>query len=653
VFYALVDYDEGISFMGGVDMKKVASFIFVSIFAALSLSIPVNASSEFDNIVEVAEGLHLSRDGLSQGFPECSPVDVTSNWMDILNEDSSWWSGSQFVGGTSREDTQENFLNALNGDGGISVSQIEYEDGSTTGTGVQSIADAVRIVFSPSSTAYVDFMIYGGQKYAAMRTTDNEPVYAVILQFHDPDAGSSSNACTPLITQSVRELGTNSIFLENRGIAAHPTDDTYGANPLFVDVPVVYPSGYEGAIIPGIDAWSDMDGDNLTIGQELTQGTSNANKDTDSDGLNDNIESQWYPNRQVIFCDTDCAYPNPAQKDIYVEIDWMKNSSNQVFKPTSSQLALVEDMYADEGINFHADIGQFGGGNELAVYTHSLSRVVTSGQVDFWDYKNGGDGIAANFSSDRNLIWRYMIYGYEYASSSGTSSGWSEVMGDDIFVSGGWINSLPGLASLDRAIANTIAHETGHALCLSSVQVFVEQPAGCIYDGVDNDDPNDAEYNLANYKSVMNYRYQLTDQDDMGVVHYSDGSHGTGDHDDWSGVLTGMGRFTGTKTALGAIANDERYFVTPDGGIAVQEAPIGNVSKEKKPEDPAKVLQGDVNGQQQTGSTMRYAGADGMPKVKQAVMQNDWVSSSVMALSSVAATGLVAIGVILARRKRS
>jgi hypothetical protein len=369
------------------------------------------------------------------------------------------------------------------------------------------------------------------------------------------------------------------IYYTNYYGTAYVSSNDGSVENFFYNGDVTYPQGYEGKQIHTTSEWADLDGDGLIKSQEDTQGTSNSQKDSDGDGLNDLIESQWYPQRDDVFCGTSCTYPDPLAKDLYVEIDWMKNSSNRTFKPSSTQITFVENMFDDNGINLHVDTGQFGGGNELSTYTHTLPRTTTTGQTDFLDYKNGNssESISANFSPDRNLIWRYMIYGYNYAEST-SSSGWSETMGDDLFISGGLIEDMTGLVNTDRAIANTIAHELGHTICLSDEQIYVEQPAECVFFGIDNDDDIAL---LEDYFSVMNYRYQLTDIDDMGVVDYSDGSNGLNDHDDWAGVQLGVGGFSGTRTLNGASVKD-KYDISPDGSAIIEEAPVQEIRENYK-----------------------------------------------------------------------
>lgn len=185
--------------------------------------------------------------------------------------------------------------------------------------------------------------------------------------------------------------------------------------------------------------------------------------------------------------------------------------------------------------------------------------------------KIGGDGISANFASNRELIWHYMISGNRYINGNDTaptnSSGWAEIMGDQLFVSKGAIEDETGIVSLDRAIANTIAHELGHNLCLASAQYYIEQPEECVYGGIDNDDVNDPLYNLLNYKSVMNYRYQLTKPSDLGVVDYSDGTNGSADHNDWAAVAKGIRGFSGEHTEINAQRGGAGYLRSPDGTI--------------------------------------------------------------------------------------
>jgi hypothetical protein len=303
--------------------------------------------------------------------------------------------------------------------------------------------------------------------------------------------------------------------------------------------------------------------------------------------ISDFKESQWYSDRDEVFCNTNsspyvCAYPDPTTKDIYVEIDWMKNpSTNEVFKPTTTQLGIVETMFANEGINFHADLGEYGGGKELEGYNEYLPNYQVSNVADYFDFELGLNGYDQSFATNRQGIWHYMIYGDHYADSDGDSpsSGWSAVMGTEIFISGGVAANISWPGNTDRAVAGTIAHEIGHTLCLNRVHVYVEQGTDCVYAGIDNrsgqaptNNP-DSFYNLANYTSVMNYRYQLTQPSDLGYVDYSHGTNTTNDHDDWSAVKSHIGGFASPKTIyieFGSAANRKKYPRTPSGRIIAE-----------------------------------------------------------------------------------
>src|SRR5690606_9112638 len=118
----------------------------------------------------------------------------------------------------------------------------------------------------------------------------------------------------------------------------------------------------------------DLDNDGLTLAQEMTQGTYDFFVDSDGDGVgsglagdSDYVESIWNLDRDYLFCDTSgsppytCAYPNPTKKDLYLEIDWMKNGAIE-YKPTTTQINLVVSMFANHDITLHVDMGDFGEG---------------------------------------------------------------------------------------------------------------------------------------------------------------------------------------------------------------------------------------------------------------------------------------------------
>ena len=278
------------------------------------------------------------------------------------------------------------------------------------------------------------------------------------------------------------------------------------------------PTGYEGADVP------------------------DPSVDKDGDGLEDKKESIWNTSRDSEFCDTStpkhCAYPDPTTPDVYVQIDWM-NDGTTSFKPSDTQLGMVQDAFAEKGINFHADTGLYGGGHQISTYNSMFPFEKTSA-TDFFDYKD------ASLSADRIGIWRYMISGNTY-SEDVTSSGVTFPGSDNMFLSYGLIKSDQtdfGYSDLDTAIAGTIIHELGHSLCLSKTQEYSYQDSECIYAGVDTGGMVGSALtnDYGQYESSMNYA------DQMSMVDYSSGANiGLGsaaDHDDWSAVNNHMSDFT-------------------------------------------------------------------------------------------------------------
>lgn len=302
--------------------------------------------------------------------------------------------------------------------------------------------------------------------------------------------------------------------------------------PFLSTYPLTYPTGYDGEEVPA--GLGDIDGDGLTLAQEITQGTSDGDPDTDGDALDDDIESIWNPDRDDIFCGTSCAYPNPLVWDLYVEIDWLSDGTTS-YKPTYSQLASVKNKFAYLNILFHADTGLFGGGNELTVANFNNPLDVRDEFYSFkWGYNTSDP---ANFNENRYHIWHYMISGYNFDDGtlgSTTSSGKAEGGGDDTFISYGYLKDNQsgfGYANFDDAVTGTIIHELGHNLCLTNTSYF-GQDSSCLFSGID-------DYSASsNYQSAMNYHYQFTNN-----YSYSDGTHGTGDHNDINAIVIGIDDF--------------------------------------------------------------------------------------------------------------
>lgn len=458
-----------------IRVRTFKILIFVVMMCCLTgFSQPVSAVSTYDDYYHSTSTLKVQGGGCEK--------DITNTWMNHLGSYTN------------------SFKNAVANNGVWGVSQLPKYSLAPNG----EVDTQAVIVFWSTLSPTINWESWGYVGASSMTTA--------ILKI---------SACSPTVT----------IIADNYGTAYLSSDDGHVKN-FFYNGPVNYPLGYDGESVVGSVSVPDEDGDNLDAVHELTQGTLDTNKDTDGDGINDYVESQWYPGRNSIFCGvSECAYPDPVKKDIYVEIDWM-NDGTTSFKPTATQVGLVSDAFAAKDIHFHADTGQYGGGSLLSPYTAPLTMVKDPLVTDFFDFKD------ASFSADRKGIWRYMISGKNYARYP-TSSGASFAGSDNIFVSNGLIRANQasfGYTDLDTAIAGTMLHEIGHSLCLSADVRYSYQDSACVFGGVDSGDSTTNSYPL--YASSMNYYHQ------MGMVDYSTKPNLIGDHDDWSAVKTYMGDFT-------------------------------------------------------------------------------------------------------------
>lgn len=510
-------------------LLKVTQVTLLSLVITFFSSTSVYAQSTFDDAYQTTASLELVDE--YGGIPSCR-LDLSSTFTSTMRNADYWTSPSLY------DDVMASYDQTVAEDGSQALSLMRLDMGG-------DIYSQAVLVWSETSGTPLTW------HYNSTTTAASVSVYAQYSVGISMDPG-----CQPIVGVSANVNST----LSNNG-DLNNGDSLQIRNFVSYDWDANYPPNYDGQAVENGSS-TDEDNDGLSLWREIQQGSLDSSSDTDGDGIDDMKESVWFANRDDIFCDTNaspyvCAYPDPSTKDVYVEVDWMNNTSTStVFKPSSTQLNLVTAMFANEGINLHFDTGEYGGGNELSNYDGALRRDSVNTIPDFADYKNGGDGITANFDNGRLGVWRYMMYGNLYATPNGTSgsSGWSEVLGDDLFISGGVVSNVSGAADSDRAIANTIAHELGHGLCLSSERAYFEQDAQCVFEGIDNrsglpptNDP-DTYYNLEDYESVMNYRYQLTNQDDIGSVSYSHGPNSSTDHDDWSAMKGHIGGFNGSHT---------------------------------------------------------------------------------------------------------
>jgi hypothetical protein len=499
----------------------------------------VFATSDYG--VNLTDSLTVGGQG---GTNTCTTQVLTQNVSDILDRTGTatnsykntfnYTNFSPWNAQSQLNSFADDYANHLVDGAGWGMAQISQQGYLPDDTGYSSHNKSIRIyLFSPSTTFSFSEPYGTGTGWFIVANA-----YVKYMDFFL----NTDSSCRTQIDTSEGQLINQTMQINPNQVEFH-----FMATDNFT-----YPGDFlTSSRIP--DTTVDVDGDGLSAALEWTQGTfdDSTHTDTDGDGISDYDESQWKLYRDETYCDTSgsppyssCAYPDPKVKDLYIEIDWMDDGVNDPYKPTDTQLDLVKDMFATHGIKFHYDTGQYGGGAVLTDYTQYVYDSPGSGHVDIYDYRDGGDGISANFATYRDNIWHYMIDGNEIQEDH-NSTGFSYATFGESFVAGGRLATMGGIADMDRAVAGTIAHEIGHSLCLSDTS---GPPTECVYGGIDNKVTNDPLFDLPNYKSVMNYRYQLADSNGMSGIEYSDGSHGTindpDDHDDWSAVMANMYLFS-------------------------------------------------------------------------------------------------------------
>lgn len=238
-----------------------------------------------------------------------------------------------------------------------------------------------------------------------------------------------------------------------------------------------------------------------TIEKQVLCENTSFGTDTDGDGLLDDWETNGYDfdNDGVIDVNLPAMGADPNKKDIFVEVDWMSDSTHS-HKPNPVAIARIVNSYANSpvdgiGINLHVDggsdsidyvtgqpWGELSGGNEIA-----HQDVLGQNQSLADDLNNI---INDNFATARIPIFHYSIFAHKWADngsitcSSGLSLGNSYQF---FIVSLGCFEN--GIGTIDQQ-AGTFMHELGHDL-------------GLAHGG------NDEVNYKPNYLSIMNYSFQM------------------------------------------------------------------------------------------------------------------------------------------------
>jgi len=296
---------------------------------------------------------------------------------------------------------------------------------------------------------------------------------------------------------------------------------------------------------------SDSDGDGLTDAYETMIGTDPDINDTDNDGILDgwndvNGNSWWdagsnwrYPPERfgevgdplqevegtkhvgsvaTLFSGDD-NLPNPINKDIYLEIDFLENCSID-----PGMLRPVQTAFARHCIWLHIDIGwqpgsaggpvggdilkggwMHNGRNYLFFDTFRPRRIIFPPPImrnDFYDFKTGVSTLKPSpyfnggIMGAREDLFHYVLFVHFYATGSGKiphisyrddamgrgENGRNLEKGDDFLVC--YDNHLVGGVPVARDVQDTVMHELGHNLELMHSWTNGTPPAG--------DDPDPA-----------------------------------------------------------------------------------------------------------------------------------------------------------------
>ncbi len=271
-----------------------------------------------------------------------------------------------------------------------------------------------------------------------------------------------------------------------------------------------------------ITAVGDAVSDNAKIVFHVNVLSTLSNSDADGDAIPDS----WEQNGVTIagqFIDLPAMGADPNKPDIFLQIDWMQNSTNDQ-RLTTTALQQVADAFAaspyisptgSRGINMHIDedANSVNFPTTLAkaqkiTLTNNLGALDSAGNYSWTAVEN--IKMTNFYPTGRALIFHYVIAAFLQeppppGGTQNTSSGISRNPLGAKFFDGGsdLLITLGGFsgtgAGTDLQQAGTLMHELGHNLGLS-------------HGG------NDGNNYEPNYLSIMNYAFQLVGLDGSGSI---------------------------------------------------------------------------------------------------------------------------------------
>ena len=303
----------------------------------------------------------------------------------------------------------------------------------------------------------------------------------------------------------------------------YQTDADADYIPYWTEVNVLHTNPYIS------DENLDPDGDGIPTAWEWKWGydpfkyNNHSQLDPDHDGLTNIQEYQM-----------EKYFANPYHQDVYLEVDNMQRNGlldvNHELFPETPEFMI--ERFARHNICLYVDNGwpdsPVNGGGQFVPYYDTISQ--DSGMMlQFYEHY---------FPDNRKGIFRYAIV----ANSAGFCHPSVFNMYDSMAISTHYNLqfSLLRKAFTQRtkilAQASELMHELGH-----SMGIRHETMAGCDNFTYTEGKTQKQEFldTWGNYKSSMNYYYFW----DYSVVDYSDGSHGTGDNNDWAMIQHNMSYF--------------------------------------------------------------------------------------------------------------
>ncbi len=251
--------------------------------------------------------------------------------------------------------------------------------------------------------------------------------------------------------------------------------------------------------------------------------------DTDGDGCKDDWEVRWGydPQRRDDHYDLDpdgdglsnveeCIAEkwgaNPFRKDIFIEMDWMKDD----YKLKERYKKKLLEVFDNHNITLHIDDGCMGGGEKV-----EMKKILSYPDlIDiYWDHF-----LNNNPNNQRKGIFRYVLLCHDMPGKIAGGFcfvGWNTI--DSYTVAVGYNRRQLPRFWADFVTATVIMHELGHTMGL-----FYRK-----FEGIDNYSCQNllpGTWKFRNYKSCMNYFYTWF------LLDYSNGKNGRKDFDDWSNL---------------------------------------------------------------------------------------------------------------------